>query len=297
MREFDFLQPATVQEASRLLAEHGDDARVIGGGTALMLGLRQRMLTPAQVISVAKIERLHGIDFDTRRGLRIGALSRHVDVARAPLVRQHAPVLAEMAGQIANPQVRNQGTLGGNLCYGDPSTDPPGCLMAHDASVTLGSARGERTLSVEDFLVDYFQTALEPDEIVLEILVPPQSAATRGAYTRFRRTAAEHRPLANVTVVAQRDGDICQSARIAVGASVAIPARLRRAEAFMQGKRITAAVASEVAAIVAQDIQPIADQRGGAEYRREMVRVAARRTVARLFGIEINETTRGGEAS
>jgi len=289
MREFDWLEPASVEEASRMLADLGDEVRVIAGGTALMLGMRQRMLAPTHLISVARIERLRGIAFDAQQGLRIGALARHADVARSPLVRQHAPVLASMAARVANPQVRNQGTIGGNLCYADPSTDPPGCLMALNAQVVLGSARGERVLSIEEFLVDYYVTALEPDEIVLEIRVPPLAAGTEGVYSRFLRTAAEHRPLASVALVARREGALCREARIAVGASTPIPTRLRRAEAFLEGRSITPEVAAEVADIVAQDITPVEDLRGSAEFRRDMVRAVARRTVAELFGLSIDE--------
>lgn len=289
MREFDFLEPATVQEASRLLAEHGDDARVIAGGTALMLGMRQRMLAPTHLISVARVGRLRGIDIDAQGWLRIGALSRHVDIARSALVQQHAPVLAEMAAQVANPQVRNQGTVGGNLCYADPSTDPPGCLMALDASVVLGSSRGERTLSIEEFLVDYYVTALEPDEIVLEIRVPPQAALAQGTYTRFLRTAAEHRPLVNVALVAHNDGGVCRQARLVVGASTPIPQRLRRAEALLDGNRVDARLAAQAAAMAAAEITPLSDLRGSAEFRCDMVRVVVLRTLARLFGLDINE--------
>lgn len=289
MREFDFLEPATVQEASRLLAEHGDDARVIAGGTALMLGMRQRMLAPTHLISVARIERLHGIDLDARGWLRIGALSRHTDIARSALVRQHAPVLAEMAAQVANPQVRNQGTVGGNLCYADPSTDPPGCLVALDAWVVLGSSRAERTLTMEEFLVDYYVTALEPDEIVLEIRVPPQAALARGAYTRFLRTAAEHRPLVNVALVAQNDGGVCRQARLVVGASTPVPRRLRGVEALLEGRSVDAPLAAQAAAMAAAAITPLSDLRGSADFRRDMVRVVVLRTVARLFGLDINE--------
>ncbi|MDP9912278.1 carbon-monoxide dehydrogenase medium subunit [Variovorax boronicumulans] len=289
MREFDYLEPGSVAEASRMLADWGDEARVIAGGTALMLGMRQRMLAPACLVSVAKIERLRGISFDATQGLRIGALARHADVARSPLVRAHVPVLASMAARVANPQVRNQGTIGGNLCYADPSTDPPGCLLALDAQVVLGSARGERVLSIEEFLVDYYVTALEPDELVVEILVPPLAAGTLGVYSRFLRTAAEHRPLASVAFVARREGALCREARIAVGASTPIPQRLRRAEAFLEGRVVTAEIAAELAAIVAQDIDPVSDLRGSADYRREMVRAVARRTVAELFGLDVYE--------
>jgi len=289
MRDFDYLEPASVEEASRMLADLGDDCRAIAGGTALMLGMRQRMLTPTHLVSLAGIEQLRGIAFDERNGLRIGALSRHADVANSALVRTHVPMLASMASRVANPQVRNQGTIGGNLCYADPSTDPPGCLMALDAKVVLGSARGERVLSIEEFLVDYYVTALEPDEMVVEIRVPPLAADSSGVYSRFLRTAAEHRPLASVAFVARRDGALCREARIAVGASTPIPTRLRRAEAFLEGRKVTSDIAAEVADIVASDIEPVSDARGSAEFRRDMVRVVARRTVAELFGIDLRE--------
>jgi carbon-monoxide dehydrogenase medium subunit len=140
-------------------------------------------------------------------------------------------------------------------------------------------------LGIEEFLFDYYVTALEPDEIVVEIRVPPMPAGSAGVYTRFLRTAAEHRPLASVAVIARRDGALCREARIAVGASTAIPIRLRRAEAFLEGRTITADIAAEAADIVAADIEPISDTRGSADFRRDMVRVAARRTVAALFGL------------
>lgn len=290
MREFEFLQPASVAEASRMLADLGDDCRVLAGGTALLLAMRQRMAAPTHVVSVARLEALRGIAFDPGKGLRIGALARHADLARSDIVRRHYPVLAAMAAQVANPQVRNQGTLGGNLCYADPATDPPGCLLAHGAQVVLGSARGERVLAIEDFLVDYYVTALEPDELVVEIRVPAPLPDQAGRYTRFLRTAAEHRPLVNVSLVARRDGALCREARLVVGASVAVPGRVTRAEEFLRGKSVTVDVAAQAAEIAAADIEPISDVRGSGEFRREMVRVSVRRTIAGLFGLA------GGEA-
>lgn len=285
MRDFEFLQPASVAEASRMLADLGEDCRLMAGGTALMLVMRQRMLTPTHIVSADRLAALRGIEFDPARGLRIGALSRHSDIARSALVRRHYPVLASMAARVANPQVRNQGTLGGNLCYGDPSTDPPGCLMALQAQVVLASARGERVLALDEFLVDYFTTAIEPDEVVVEVRVPPPEADLAGIYTRFKRTAAEHRPLASVSLVARHEGALCRQARIVVGASVPVPRRLARAEDFLAGKTVTHAVAQEAAAIVAADIEPISDLRGSDTYRREMVRVSAQRAIEQLFGL------------
>ncbi|WP_397474781.1 FAD binding domain-containing protein [Pusillimonas sp.] len=290
MRDFHYLEPASVEEASRMLVELEDeDPRLSAGGTALILTMRQRMLQPSHLISLAKIERLRGIKFDAESGLRIGALSRHADIANSPVVRQHYPVLAGMAERVANPQVRNQGTIGGNLCYGDPSTDPPACLLALDASVVLGSSRGERTLPLEEFIVDFFETALEPDEVLIEVRVPPLPAGAKGIYSRFLRTAAEHRPLVSVALVARPEGAECRDARLAVGASTPMPVRLRRAEEYLQGRAISIQAAAEAADIAARDIEPISDSRGSAEYRRDMVRAVVRRSICELFELSIDE--------
>jgi len=291
MRDFDFLQPTTVAEACRMLADLGEDCRAIAGGTALMLGMRQRMLTPTHLVSLGKLCELRRIHFDPAQGLVIGALALHADVARSDVIRTHFPMLADMASRVANPQVRNQGTIGGNLCYADPATDPPGCLMALDAQVVLRGTGGERVLSVEEFLVDYYTTALEPDEIVTQIRIAPPAADATGVYSRFLRTAAEHRPLASVAAWARASGAQCQAVRLTVGASVAIPLRLRRAEALLTGRSVTPALVDEAADIIATDITPVSDQRGDADYRRAMVRVVARRTVAQLFGLESKEAS------
>jgi carbon-monoxide dehydrogenase medium subunit len=192
-------------------------------------------------------------------------------------------MLAGVAAQLANPQVRNQGTLGGNLCYGDPATDPPGCLMALGARVRVVGPNGGRMIPLEELYIDYYQTALEPSEVVTEIQVPPMAADAKGAYTRFRKTPAEHRPLVSVAVVARASGDACREARIVIGASVPIPVRARRAEQFLEGKPITREVLEEAACIVAADVEPVSDFRGSAEYRREMIRVVFRRTAASLI--------------
>jgi carbon-monoxide dehydrogenase medium subunit len=291
MREFEFLQPGSVIEASKMLADLGEDCRLMAGGTALMLVMRQRMLMPGHIVSAERIEALRGIDYDPVRGLRIGALSRHSDIARSIPVQVHYPMLASMAARVANPQVRNQGTLGGNLCYGDPSTDPPGCLMAMGAEVVLSSARGERVLPIENFLLDFFVTAIEPDELVREVRVPPPASDETGLYTRFKRTAAEHRPLVSVSLLARHDGALCHALTLVVGASVPVPLRLRRAEEFLTGQRVCLDMARQAADMVAEDIEPLSDARGSDIYRREMVRINAQRTIEAVFGL----TSDGGK--
>jgi len=284
MREFDYLEPASIAEASEMLVAHAENCRLMAGGTALMLALRQRMISPTHVISLRNIRELHGITYDDKLGLRIGALTRHAQLAHSPLAHKHFPMLADMASRLANPQVRNQGTIGGNLCYADPATDPPSCLMALGAKIVLRSAKGSRILEVEDFVLDYFLTALAPDELVCEIRVPP-SSFDAGYHARFLRTAAEHRPLVNLAVAAKKTGDVCEQVRLVAGASTAKPTRLKNAESYLSGKSVTAQVAAEAADIGASEVDPISDLRGDREFRREMLRVVARRTIKELFGV------------
>jgi len=282
MRDFDYLEPSSIQEASQMLAAHRDNCRMMAGGTALMLALRQRMVTPTHVISLRNIRDLRGITYDNKTGLRIGALTLHAELARSPLARTHFPMLADMASRLANPQVRNQGTIGGNLSYADPATDPPSCLMALNADVVLSSARGNRILKVEDFVVDYYVTALEPDELVSEIRIPP-SAFNAGYHARFLRTAAEHRPLVNLAVSLNKQGDVCEDVRMVAGAATATPTRLRKTEELLRGQTFTQRVAADAAELAATEVDPISDIRGNADFRREMVRVVCRRTLEGLF--------------
>lgn len=284
MRDFDYLEPGSIHEASQMLAEYQDNCRMMAGGTALMLALRQRMVTPSHIISLRDIRALRGITYDDRLGLRIGALTLHAELARSPLARQHFPMLADMASRLANPQVRNQGTIGGNLCYADPATDPPSCLMALDGEVVLSSTRGQRLLKIEDFVIDYYVTALEPDELVSEIRIPPSRFNT-GYHARFLRTAAEHRPLVNLAVALKKQGDVCEDARMVVGATTTTPTRLRKTEAFLKGKVVTRLVAADAAEFAATEIVPISDIRGDGQYRRDMVRVVSRRTIEDLFDL------------
>lgn len=283
MHDFDYVEPAGIAEASRLAAELGDQARFIAGGTALVLALRQRMLAPSHLVSLARLEALRGIEIDAQGGLHIGALTLHAELAASVPVQRQAPMLAAMAAQVANPQVRNQGTLGGNLCYADPATDPPCCLLALDARVLLASHRGTRELALSDFLVDYFTTAIEPDELVQKVIVPPLPAGARGRYARFLRTAAEHRPMASVAALVTLVGGVCTEARIVVGAAVPVPGRIAAAEACLVGRAVTPERIEEAAAAAAAAIDPLDDLRGSADYRRAMVRVQLRRTLAAMF--------------
>lgn len=289
MREFEFHEPETVQEAVSALANLGDDACVMAGGTALILAMRQRMLVPEAVVSLSRVDELRGIWETSDGGLRIGALTRHSDIARSDTVISHFPMLAQMAAELANPQVRNQGTLGGNLCYADPATDPPAALIAHDAQVDIAGPNGTRRLPMEDFAEDYFTTALEVDEIVTAICLPAPNPGETALYRRHLRTRAEHRPVANIAVAYELNNGTCKNVRLAIGAAVPVSRRLRRVEALLEGEQLSQGLIAEVADMVAADIDPISDGRGQGPFRRRIAATLARRLLAEAAGLDWSE--------
>ena len=243
------------------------------------------MLMPAHLVSIAHLESLRGISLNPDGSLRIGAMTRHAELASSAMVQKGWPMLARMASQLANPQVRNQGTLGGNLCYADPTTDPPACLLALEAEICIAAGHGERRVPMADFIVDYYTTALQDGELLTAIMVPSMPVDASANYTRFLKTAAEHRPLANVSAVARTQRGSCIEARIAVGAAIAVPARMARAEEFLRGRSLSVDTVAQAADLIASEVDPISDSRGDAAYRRDMIRVIARRNLSALFAL------------
>ena len=274
---FRLPEPRTVAEASEMMLAHPGSS-VMAGGTALMLALRQRMVTPSHVISLRGIRELRGITYTPAEGLRIGALALHAEVARSPLVRQHAPMLADMASRLANPQVRNQGTIGGNLCYGDPATDPPSCLLALNADVVLCSARGQRVLKIEEFATDYFVTALEPGELVSDIRSRrrPSTPAIMPASSVPPRNI--DRSSISLSACASRATPARHSHII--GASTRVPTRLRKAEDLIVPARPSPRLAAEAELGASETIRSRYSRDGG--FRRDMARTVCRRTIEAL---------------
>lgn len=288
MRDFLYLEPATLGVALSMLADHGDEACVFAGGTALLLGMRARMMAPEVLVSLGQLSDLREIAFSSSNGLTIGALARHSDVARSEAVLANYPMLAGMAANLANPQVRNQGTIGGNLCYADPATDPPACLIAMDAEVSIVGHGGERRISMREFSVDFFTTALEAGEILTAIHLPPPSGRLE-VYRRHLRTPAEHRPVANIALTFSEQKGVCADVRLVIGAATPSPQSMTLAEQFLNGRAMSLDVAAEAADLVAAELNPISDGRGEGEFRRRIVRAATRRAIAEAAGLEWKE--------
>lgn len=277
MHDFTYLRPDTLAEAFELYRDAEGDAQFLAGGTALVLTMRRGFVVPSKVIVLHNVDRMRGISLADDGALRIGALTIHSEVAQSELVRLHVPVFANVAARLANPQVRNQGTLGGNLCYADPATDPATCLLALGATVTIFGPDGERSLAMSEFIVDYFETALEEGEILTEIVIPPVPAGAVSGYRRFLRTAAEHRPLVTAALVAERDGPVVRNVRLAVGASTPAPVRAEEAEELLSGTPISPDLCASAANAVTEAVEVISDSRGDDKYRRRMIGVVVRR--------------------
>lgn len=284
MRNFEWLEPGSVSEASRLLSSLGEGAKVMAAGTSLLLLMRQRIYSPSHVVSLGRVPGLDYVGYDPKGGLRVGAMTRHVTLERHPTVQKVYPMISEMARRVANPQIRNRGTLGGNLCHGDPQSDPPACLMALGASVKVVGEKGERVIPLEGLYADFYETVLEPSEILTEIQVPPPAKGEVGVYTRFTTTPAEDRPLLGIGVVLSLDGrDTCREARMALGASTPIPVRAREAEALLRGQPLRGEVLARAGEAATSGLRLLDDFRGSAGYRREIIKVMVRRTLIRAL--------------
>lgn len=276
MIRFDYLEPATLSEAFSLLEQHGDNARVIAGGTSLIIWMRQRLLMPQVVIGLGRIPEFDTITFDRQQGLRIGAGARHRDIELSPAVKQHYPLLHETFRKVAQPRIRNMGTIGGNLAGGDPLTDPGASLIALDAELTLASSNARRTVSVEDFFVDYYQTALEPGELLTEIRVPPPQRPG-WSHIKFTPRSVEDFATVGVAMTLRGKAASCEDVRLALNSVASTIVRAKRAEDVLRGQRLSDDLLREAGEIAATEVDPMDDNRGSADYKRDLVKVLVRR--------------------
>ena len=285
MRAFEFLEPRSVEEASAMLLRHGENARALAGGTSLVLLLRQRLAEPTHLVHLGNLDDLRGIRVDDAGQLRIGALATHAEVAAHPAIHERFPVIAEMAAQVANPQIRNVATLGGNLCYGDPASDPPTCLVALGARVRVRRGGDEREIAVEHFFKGYYENVLDVGDVLVEVIVPQLPRDGAALYMRFVTTPAEGRPLTAAALRAVGERDVWTEVRLVLGAVVPAPARAPEAERFLTGRKLTPEVLAEAAKLAVRDLDPVDDFRASGAYRRDVTRVVTRRLLERAAGV------------
>lgn len=278
IRDFEYFTPRTAEEAFALLSHYGDESKVIAGGQSLLILMRQGLVAPKYLVDIKGISSLDYINFDMKEGLRIGALASHRAIETSRVVRNGFGVLAEMEQRLASVQTRNWGTIGGNLCHGDPTGDPAPVLIALRGELKMASLIGERTMVVEDFFKNYFETALRNDELLTEIKVPSPLPHTGTAFTKFSLIVGDYAIVSiAVSITLNSNGGECCDARIALGSVAPVPMRAKQAENLLLGKEITDNIIEDAAQIASREAEPITDTQASEEYRRELLRVLVRR--------------------
>ncbi len=271
LQSLHLVQPVTVQEASKALAGFGEKAKIYAGGAELLLLLRNGLLQSEVLIDVKKIERLHEIRLNDGT-LQIGACVTHHALENSTLVRKHAPALAYAESQVANVRVRNQGTLGGNLAFNDPHSDPGTVLLIHNASIVIGNERGERRVALDEFFVDMYATILQSDDLVIEIEIPALPVGMKSAYLRLHRY---QRPTLGVAVGTRLRNGTVDEVRMSVGCIGPKSMRLPELEAQIQGASISEAsrIVAEAKHYLRDLLRPVDDLLGSAEYKLYMTGV------------------------
>jgi carbon-monoxide dehydrogenase medium subunit len=274
---FEYHRPDSLEEALQVLAEHGDEAKVLAGGQSLIPVMKLRLAAPAHLIDISRLG-MDSID-EADDHLAIGALARHRDLERSDLLKARYPVMAAAAPQISDPIVRNLGTIGGSLCHADPAGDWGSVMLALQASVVLRSGRGERELPISEFLEDTFTTALEPDEILTEVRVPQPAGSSGGTYLKMERKVGDFATVAAALHLSLSNGTI-ERAGIGLTAVGSKNLQAADAEASLAGAEPTEAAFAEAGRLAAEASSPVTDVRGSAEYKRHIVDVYVRRGLA-----------------
>ena len=275
---FGYVAAHSVEEALQLLTEHGEDAKLLAGGHSLIPAMKLRLSSPRTLIDLGTVTGLRGVRVDGNT-LMIGALTVHTDVASAELVRKHLPGLADAASVIGDVQVRNRGTIGGSVAHADPGADFPVILTALNASFVLQSTSGNRTVAADDFFIDFYTTAMKPNEVLTEIRVPLPSSGTGTAYVKLPHPASGYVVVSVGALITRQPSGVCALARVAVGGLGGSPIRAVASETELQGKSLTPDVIAAAAAKAAEETDPEGDTYASAEYKRHVATVYARRAI------------------
>jgi carbon-monoxide dehydrogenase medium subunit len=286
MKDFEYFSPKTVEEALSLLSQYKEEAKIIAGGQSMLVVMRQGLLAPEYVIDIKGMTVLDYMTFDEREGLRIGALTTHRAVEKSPLIQKHFRVLSEMERNLATIQTRNWGTIGGNLCHGDPSGDPAPVLIALDAKLKLKSLSEERIVAMEGFSKDMLEVDLEPGEMLIEIHVPAPRPHTGVAHEKLMVMQGDAGIVgAAVSITLKPKDGVCEDARIVISNAASVPLRVRQAEKKLIGKVVNDHLLTEAGDIASAEADPPSDVHASALYRREMVKVFVKRAAVRAFEI------------
>jgi carbon-monoxide dehydrogenase medium subunit len=278
---FSYARATSVSNALELLHAHGDRAKVLSGGQSLMPAMNLRLISPELIVDIGELAELRGIAV-TGHGVRIGALTRHVDLARSGEIAAHAPLLAEAIAHVAHPAIRNRGTLGGSLAHADPASELPACMLALNATVIVRGQTGERRIAAQDFFTGIYETALSPEELLVAVELP---AAPENSTHFFHEFARRHGDYAILGLAAQAivEGDGLADLRLAFFAVGDRPV-LAKAAGKLVGVALTPAVLAAACGALSEELDPHDDQQASASMRRHLAKVLLARCVAALLG-------------
>ena len=286
----EYCEPETFEELWDVLDMYGEDGRILAGGTAVVLFMRQGLLSPGGLINLRHIGDLYGIS-RARDGLRIGPLSTHAELAESTEVRSEYADLALTFRKVATPRIRNVATLGGNLVHADPHLDPPVTLLALDASVIVRSRGEERELPLTELFVDYYETSLAPGEVVTGVRVPSRSPRSGLGFIKFLPRSQDDYAVVDVAAWVQlTDADVVEDVRLAFGSVGPTVFRAAAAERLLKGERLTPEALHEAGESAASAAAPEDDVRGSAAYKRELIKVLLGRAVDRAVEDSLEAT-------
>jgi carbon-monoxide dehydrogenase medium subunit len=282
IRSFDLLQPRSVSEAVAMLARYGDDARPLGGGTTLVILMKQRALYYPYLVDLQTIPGLAEIKVESN-GVRIGALVTHRSLECSPVIRASFPALADAFGQIGNIRIRQTASIGGNLAHADYRLDPPPALLVLGAEVSLFGANGARTVPLSQFFQGLYETALKPAELLIDIKVPFMPENSRAVYLRYSTLSANDWPCLGVAAFLSKANGRCRELRVALGGLASTPVLVGGLD-FVNDQTLDFAVIERLLDAVDQQIAPFADLRGSEWYKRRMARLFVKKAVEQLNG-------------
>jgi len=276
---FDYYAPTDMGEALSILAEHGDNAKLLAGGQSLMPMMNMRLATPPVVVDINRVAGLDGIAQAPDGALTIGAMTRQRAIERSSTIRQHSPLMADAMPLLGHFQIRNRGTIGGSVVHADPAAELPAVLMALEAEFALRNAERERVVPADAFFVTFLTTATEPDELLTEIRLPAWSATWGWDIQEVSRRQGDFALVGSVAMVQVDDAETCRAARLVLFGVGETPVRVASAEARMLGQHLDDALLREVEGIVTEALEPEGDIHASATYRQEVGGVMARRTL------------------
>ncbi len=290
--KFKYLRPETLAEACSLLSQFNGKARVIAGGTDLMVNLKQKTVRPAYLVDISRLSGLNTIEYNKEDVLKIGALCTHSDIESSSVVQEKFNILAQACRSIGSVQIRNLGTIGGNLCNASPSADSAPALLGLDAKVKIFGSAGEDAVELAKFFTGPGQTLLKPDEILTGIDISATSAPSCAVFLKLSPRRAMDLAVVGVGIVLwlSADGCSCTDIRIALGAVAPVPIRAFKAEGILRGQKLETALIDETARVASEETKPITDIRGSVEYRKEMVQVLTQRGIQQAIAQAANNS-------